>query len=130
MSRTPIVPEAARTGKRTAQQEERRRHPRHLAEGQILVHWQSKFGLLRESSALLKNVSAGGFAIELDEKFPVGGVVIVETSERSLQCMVRHVQQQPHSFLVGLEVLSASDDSTCARSLEALSSALSDSFPE
>ena len=130
MSRTPSVPEAARTAKGAAQQEERRRNPRHLAEGQVLVHWPSKFGFLRESSALLRDVSVGGFAIDLVEKLPVGGVVIVETSERSLQCMVRHVQQQPHSFLVGLEVLSASDDSTCARSLEALSSALSDSFPE
>ena len=43
--------------------------------------------------------------IELVERFPVGGAVTVRTAERSLQCTVRHVQQHPNSFLVGLEVL-------------------------
>lgn len=74
-------------------------------------------------------VRGGGFAIELGEKFPVGAVVVVKASQRSLQCMVRHVQQHSDSFLIGLEVLSASDGRTVARSLEGLSSAVSDSIP-
>jgi hypothetical protein len=77
----------------------------------------------------LRNVSVGGFAVELGESFAVGAVVVVKASERSLQCMVRHVQELSDSFLIGLEVLSASDGSTLARSLEELSSAPSDSIP-
>ena len=130
MSRTPSVPKTAQTAEDAPHREERRRHPRHPAEEQILVHWQGKFGLPCESSAVLRNVSAGGFAIELVERFHVGSVVIVKTPERSLQCMVRHVQQHSDRFLVGLEVLSASDGSTCTRSLQGLSSILSDSSSE
>jgi hypothetical protein len=130
VNRTPSSPKTARSVEDAPLQEERRRHPRHEAEEQVLVYWQTKSGLPRESAAVLRNVSAGGFAIELVERFEVGAVVVVKASERSLQCAVRHVQQHSDSFLIGLEVLSASDGSTLARSLEGLSSGLSDSIPE
>jgi len=116
--------ETSRIRKDAAIREERRLHPRHLAKQDVLVYWQNKSGLPFEAPAVLIDVSAGGFAIELSERFPVGGAVTVRTSERSLQCTVRHVQQQPNGFLVGLEVLSTSDGSACERSLKELSSAL------
>lgn len=133
MSRTPGVPETDRTGTDladVAEQEELRRDRRYGAEGQVLVYWQSRYGRPLESAATLRNVSVGGFAIELSERFLVGAVVVVKASERSLQCMVRHVQELSDSFLIGLEVLSASDGSTFAHSLEELSSAASNSKPE
>jgi hypothetical protein len=133
MSRTPKVAQTDRTGTDladVAQGEERRRDRRYGAEGQVLVYWQSRYGRPQESAAILRNASAGGFAIELGESFPVGAVVVIKASERSLQCMVRHVQELSDSFLIGLEVLSASDGSTLARALDGLSSGLSDSIPE
>ena len=105
-------------------------HPRHLANQKILVYWRDKSGLPCEAPAALRDVSVAGFAIEVEERFPVGGAVTVRTSERSLQCTVRHVQQQPKGFKTGLEVLSASDGSTCERSLKRLSSALDASVPK
>ena len=125
MSRTPNVPAADRIAEEASPREERRRHRRQPAQEPVMVYWQGKFGLPCESSAELRNISAGGFAIELTEKFDVGSVVVVKTAERSLQCIVRHVQQHSDSFLAGLEVLSSSDGSSSARSLEGLSSALS-----
>jgi hypothetical protein len=128
MSRTPSLPKTTRTDADVVQREERRTDPRYGAEGQVLVHWLSRFGLPRESAAVLRNVSVSGFAIELVEEFPVDAVVVVKASERSIQCRVRHVQQYPDRFLIGLEVLSGSDGTTRAQSLEALSSALSNSI--
>jgi hypothetical protein len=107
--------------------EERRRHPRHLAKREVLVYWQNKAGMPCEAAAVVRNVSARGFAIELVERFPVGGAVTVRTSEGSLQCTVRHVQKQPNCFLAGLEVISISDGSRWERSLKRLSSALAGS---
>jgi PilZ domain len=130
MNRTPGVPRTTRTAEDAATPKERRRHQRHAAEQQVQICWQSKSGLPRESEATLRNVSAGGFAVELDESFPVDAMVVVKASERWLQCAVRHVQQNSDSYLIGLEVLAASDGSTLARSLEGLSSALSDSVSE
>ena len=121
MSRTPAITVTAQTIKDAAHRVERRRYPRHPAQGEVLVYWQDKSALPCDTSAVLRNVSAFGFAIELVERFPVGGAVTVRTAERSLQCTVRHVQQYPNSFLVGLEVLSSSDGSTCERSLQGLS---------
>lgn len=122
-----MMNETSRIREDAAIRKERRSHPRHLANQQILVYWQNKAGLPCEAPAVLKDVSAGGFAIEVDERFPVGGAVTVRTSERSLQCTVRHVQQQSTGYLTGLEVLSTSDGSTCERSLKRLFSALADS---
>ncbi len=128
MSRTPAMTETARAAKDGAHRVERRRHSRYPAQGEVVVYWQNKSGLPCDSSAVLRNVSAFGFAIELVERFPVGGAVTVRTAERSLQCTVRHVQKYPNSFLVGLEVLGTSDGSACERSLQGLSSALSNSL--
>ena len=133
MSRTPNVPETDRSGTDladVAQVEERRCDQRYSAEGKVVVCWQSRYGRPQESAAILRNVSLGGFALELGESFAVGAVVVVKASERSLQCMVRHVQELSDSFVIGLEVLSASDGSPLARSLDGLSSGLSDSIPE
>jgi hypothetical protein len=130
VNRQPTMTEASRTTNDVTHREERRHHPRYSVKEDVLVYWQNKSGLPCEASATLRNVSAYGFAIELVERFPVGGAVTVRTTERSLQCTVRHVQQHANSFLAGLEVLSASDGSTCERSLKVLSSALADSIAE
>ena len=103
---------------------ERRRHSRQPANQDVLVYWQDKSGLPYEARAVLKNLSARGFAIELAEKFPVGGAITVRTSQGSLQCTIRHVQQLPNSFLAGLEVVATSVDGPWERSLDRLRSAL------
>ena len=125
MNTPPSGPKRDRSVEGFPPRKEQRRHQRHAADQQVLVYWQTKSGVPSESSATLRNVSAGGFGIELNERFTVGAVVVVKASERSLQCAVRHVQQYSDSFLIGLEVLSTSDGSSLARSLEELSSALS-----
>ena len=119
--------QTSKTHQDVAVRQDRRRHPRHLAEQKVLVYWRNRSGLPCETAAVLRNVSARGFAIELRERFPVGGAVTVRTSEGSLQCTVRHVQEQPDGFLAGLEVISVSDGSRWERSLMGLSSALADS---
>jgi len=119
--------ETLRIRQETAIREERRRHPRHLAEQKVLVYWQDKAGLPCDAPAILRNVSARGFAIELAVRFPVGGAVTVRTTERSLQCTIRHVQKQANGFLAGLEVISVSDATAWEQSLMKLSTALANS---
>ena len=102
----------------------KRRHPRTSARAVVLIYWQDERRLPCESTAVIKDVSAGGFGIRTDRSFPQGKAITVRTPERSLECAVRHVTEQTDSFIVGLQILSSSDGSGQEQSLEGLSSAL------
>lgn len=105
-----------------------RKHPRAAARAVVLIYWQDDNRLPCETTAVIRDVSAGGFGVRTDRSFPKGKSITVSTPERSLECTVRHVQKQPHSFFVGLQILSASDGSGHEQSLGNLSSALAASI--
>lgn len=96
----------------------------------MLVCWQDDAGLQCEAHAIIGDISASGFGVEINRSIPLTKIVTVSDPERSLLCAVRHIQEFPNSFLVGLEVLSSSDDTPLAKSLEELSSALAAAFAE
>lgn len=103
---------------------EHRRDPRHPARTVVLIYWVNGAGLPCDACAIISDVSARGFGVETDRRFPVGQRLTIRTADNSLECVVRHMQEYPNSFLAGLEVLSASDGSSLEASLANLSAAV------
>jgi hypothetical protein len=101
-----------------------RRDPRHPAQTVVLIYWLDDTGLPCDACAVIRDVSSRGFGIETDRCFPVGQTLTIRTAASSLECVVRHMQEFPDSFLAGLEVLSSSDGSSLEYSLATLSAAL------
>jgi hypothetical protein len=101
-----------------------RRDPRRPAQTVVLIYWLDNTGLPCDACAVIRDVSARGFGIETDRCFPVGQALTIRTATRSLECVVRHMQEYPNSFLAGLEVLSSSDGSSLESSLANLSAAV------
>ena len=88
------------------------------------VSWQDEQGRQREAPALLRDVSAGGFGIELQNPLEVGMLITVRTMVNSCRCEVRHVRANEKRVLVGLRVLPPEDGSSHEESLEKLGAAL------
>ncbi|MDA0206939.1 MAG: PilZ domain-containing protein [Acidobacteria bacterium] len=124
MSNTETPAKAAQMAPAIAVSVNKRSHPRTSTRAVVLIYWLDENRLPCESTAVIKDVSAGGFGIRTDRGFPQGKSITVRTPERSLECVVRHVTEQPHSFMVGLQIRSSSDGSGQEQSLEGLSSAL------
>ena len=103
---------------------ESRRYPRSPAQTVVLIYWLDDRGLPCDACAVIRDVSARGFGIETDQNFLVGQALTIRTAERSLQCVVRHMQEYPSSFLAGLEVVASSDGSSLESSLANLASIL------
>ncbi|MDA0205965.1 MAG: PilZ domain-containing protein [Acidobacteria bacterium] len=101
-----------------------RRDPRHPTQTVVLIYWLDDGGLPCDSCAVIRDVSARGFGIETDKYFPVGQALTIRTADSSLECVVRHMQEYPNSFMAGLEVLSSSDGSSLESSLSNLSAAV------
>ena len=104
---------------------EQRRHRRISTTLDVRISWQDEFGLQCHAFAVVRDVSAGGFGIELDRQPPLGSLLTVRTLKSSMQCVVRHVQPQQDTFLVGVEMLPAPDGTTPTQSLERLAASLS-----
>ena len=130
MSKTDALTETTRAPSEACPEVDRRHHPRYSAGDEVLVCWQDDAGLQCEARAIVGDISASGFGVEINRSIPLTTIVTVSAPERSLRCAVRHIQEFPNSFLVGLEVLSSSDDTPLAKSLEQLSSALAAAFAE
>ena len=90
----------------------------------MLIYWLDDTGLPCDACAVIRDVSARGFGIETDQPFTVGQALTIRTADSSLECVVRHMQEYPNSFLAGLEVLSSSDGSSLEFSLANLTIAL------
>lgn len=101
-----------------------RRDPRHPAQTVVLIYWLDDTGLPCDACAVIRDVSARGFGIETDRCFAVGQSLTIRTAANSLECVVRHMQEYPNSYLAGLEVLSSSDGSSLESSLAKLSAAI------
>ncbi len=104
--------------------EESRRDLRYPAHDVVLIYWSDPFGFPCESSAIIRDVSARGFGIETDQDFPVGQPLCIRTAERTLDCIVRHVQEYPSTYIAGLEIVATSDGSTHESSLANLAASL------
>lgn len=103
---------------------ERRRYRRFWVGLSVRIYWQDDQGRQREAPALLRDVSAGGFGIELQEQLEVGTVVTVRTMVNSPRCEVRHMQANEKRVLIGVKVLPSDDGSRHEESLEKLAAAL------
>jgi PilZ domain len=119
---------SAETRSNETSRAEQRRHHRLSTDLNVQVSWIDGYGFENETAAVVKNISAGGFGVELDQKRPVGSRLTVRTATHSLACVVRHAQpiRDIHDVLyVGLEILPAPDDAKRAQSLGRLGAALS-----
>ena len=101
-----------------------RRDPRYPSQTVVLINWTDAQGFPCDACAVIRDVSARGFGIETDQQFPIGQPLTIRTAVNSLECVVRHLQEYPNSFLAGLEVLSSSDGSALESSLANLSAAI------
>lgn len=88
------------------------------------VYWQDEQGRQREAPALLRDVSAGGFGIELQDRLEVGMLITVRTMVNSPRCEVRHMNANEKRVLIGVRVLPSEDGSRHEESLEKLAAAL------
>lgn len=104
---------------------EKRGHPRSTADLDVRLYWQDDIGNLFDAPACVKDISAGGFEVEVDTGLGIGRLATVKTSKgSSLYCVVRHRQSGPKGVLVGLEALPTPDAKELLRVLEGLSAAL------
>ena len=103
---------------------ERRRYRRFWVGLNVRVYWQDEQGRQREAPALLCDVSAGGFGIELQDRLEVGTLVTVRTMVNSPRCEVRHMRANDKRVLIGVKVLPSEDGSRHEESLEKLAAAL------
>ena len=103
---------------------ERRRYRRFWVGLNVRVYWQDEQGRQREAPALLRDVSAGGFGIELQDRLEVGMLITVRTMVNSPRCEVRHMNANEKRVLIGVRVLPSEDGSRHEESLEKLAAAL------
>lgn len=103
---------------------ERRRYRRFWVGLNVRVYWQDEQGRQREAPALLRDVSAGGFGIELQDRLEVGTIITVRTMVNSPRCEVRHMRANSARVLIGVKVLPSADGSRHEESLEKLAAAL------
>lgn len=88
---------------------ERRHSKRFCTELRVRLYWQDEQGRILDGSGIVRNACAGGFGVEFAERLEIDQLVTVRTTSSSLQCVVRHAQKGSKSFLLGLQVLPASD---------------------
>jgi hypothetical protein len=103
---------------------ERRRYRRFWVGLSVRVYWQDEQGRQREAPALLRDVSADGFGIELQDRLEVGTLITVRTMVNSPRCEVRHMQANEKRVLIGVRVLPSEDGSRHEEALEKLAAAL------
>lgn len=117
MSKADSVPESEAEAVGIEQRKDRR----YNKEFGVRLYWLGDSADLREIPGVVKDISAGGFGIDVDQPFIVGQLVSVGTSEGALQCSVCHVRPgQNQTYRVGMKILSASDGCDHKRSLENL----------
>jgi PilZ domain len=106
---TSLAGRAAPTG-------ERRKHERSPAHERAVVCWKDHLGLPKAHSITVVNVSSGGVAFASPEHLDVGQSISVTTSNRSLDCVVRHVRKTGRGYYLGAEVkaVSTGDDAMAA----------------
>jgi hypothetical protein len=95
---------------------ERRKEERSSAHERAVVCWKDHLGLPKAHSITIVNVSSGGVAFASPDHLPKGQVITITTSNRSLDCVVRHVRKTDRGYYAGAEVMSvsASDDAMSA----------------
>ena len=95
---------------------ERRKDERRPAQEKAVMCWKDHLGLPKAQSITIVNVSSGGVAFASPDHLPKGQVVTITTSNRSLDCVVRHVRKTSRGYYAGAEVTSVSsgDDAMSA----------------
>lgn len=99
---------------------DRRVHHRYPTNMTAEVYWTDTAGRLESANGVIRNISGGGFGVELEQSFERGQMLSVQTKAGALQCVVHHVRRDNAKYFVGMEVISASDGSNHERSLKDL----------
>src|SRR5690606_10500661 len=105
---------------RCAVQAEQRTHDRYATNIAVEVYWQGPAGELHTEPGLIRDISRSGFGLELGQRLDKGQTLSVQTRVGALQCVVRHARVFGARYIVGLEVITASDGRDHARSLKNL----------
>lgn len=121
-----LSPSSTPNGLSEGPPDERRRHLRFSTTLEVQTAWQDEFGMPCGSAGIVRDVSAGGFGVELKQKPPRSALLTVTAMRGSMRCVVRYVRQEDDCFVVGLELLPESDGTTITQSLERLAAALSE----
>lgn len=104
---------------------EQRRYRRIPTSLNVGIAWIDGFGFESAATAVVRDVSAGGFGIESRQNRPVGSRLKVTTQTNAIPCSVRHVTGKGDEFYLGLEILPSVDEiSQTKESLEGLRIAL------
>ena len=93
-----------------------RRDPRYPSQTVVLIYWTDARGFPCDACAVIRDVSARGFGIETDQQFPIGQPLTIRTAVNSLECVVRHLQEYPNSFLAGFNGCIPKPETTSRRS--------------
>ena len=101
---------------RVAPPVERRKHERSPAHERAVVCWKDHLGLPKAHSITIVNVSTGGVAFASPDHLAKGQAISIVTSNRSLDCVVRHVRKTGRGYYLGAEVTAVSqgDDAMSA----------------
>jgi hypothetical protein len=99
---------------------ERRKHERSPAHERAVVCWKDHLGLPKAHSITIVNVSTGGVAFSSPDHLPVGQAITIVTSNRSLDCVVRHVRKTARGYYAGAEVTAVSRGEEAMSAIRAL----------
>jgi len=82
-----------------------RRKVRHAASGALRILWEDSTGRERVSNARLKNVSANGLQLQVDEKIPIRASVSCNDPKLGISGTgsVRYCDFSKGKYLIGIE---------------------------
>lgn len=84
---------------------ERRHEERIPAHERAVVCWKDHLGLPKAHSITIVNVSNSGVAFASPDHVPVGQVISITATTRSMDCIVRHVSTTPRGYYLGAQVV-------------------------
>lgn len=100
LKESPITARLAERDRRTSE--------RVPAQEPAVLRWKDHLALDRSLEVTVVNVSSGGVAFSGSEHLNKGQLISVETTSRTLECVVRHVRATSRGYYMGAEVLSSS----------------------
>jgi hypothetical protein len=94
-----------RSMRATSRVTEARRNVRHAASGALRILWEDPAGRDRVSNARLKNISANGLQLEVNEQLPVRTYVTCNDAKLGIagRGMVRYCNHFKGKYLIGIE---------------------------
>ena len=105
---------------------ERRLYDRRSTELNVLIYWLDPSGTLRNRPGVVRDTCPQGLGIAFERELPPGEPVSIETSQGSLQCVVRGANGCDEGWFLNVEALWASDSRDHRRQLANLAAVLAE----